>query len=145
MILSMSANADAVRDLHGVDAGQLRRDPLFELLADDVEWHALGPPELFAWAGVHHGHAGVRRWFEVLNAAMAYSRFELLELYEDGDAVVEVVVAAGEARATGKPFASQVVRIWTFRSRKAHRVRSFYDTYAYAQALSAEDITADPA
>jgi ketosteroid isomerase-like protein len=131
----MSANGDAVRRLHAGERGQLRRDALFDLLADDVEWHATGPLELFPWGGTHHGHDGVRRWFATLNDTMAYSKFELRELYEDGDTVVEVIVAAGEARATGEPFASEVVRIWSFRDGKAIRVRSYYDTYAYARAL----------
>ena len=129
-------NLEAVRELHAADeAGRLLRDPLFELLHEDVEWQALGPSELFAWAGTHLGHDGVRRWFDALNEAMAYSRFELLELYSDGDTVVEIIAAAGHARATGRPFTSEVVRVWTFREGKAVRVRSYYDTYAYAAAL----------
>jgi uncharacterized protein len=133
-----SANREAVRQLHDSDeTGRLRRDLLFELLDEDVEWHALGPPDLFPWAGTHRGHAGVRRWFELLNDAMAYERFELLELYADGETVVEVIAAAGQARATGSPFASEVVRVWTFQGDKAIRVRSYYDTQSYAAALLA--------
>ena len=132
-----SVNRDAVRQLHDQDeSGRLRRDPLFELLGENVEWEALGPVDLFPWAGTHRGHDGVRRWFELLNAAMAYERFELLELYADGATVVEVIAAAGKARATGTPFASEVVRIWTFRNGKAVRVRSYYDTHVYAAALT---------
>ena len=131
----MGANGDAVRGLHAGERGQLRRDVLFDLLADAVEWQAAGPPELFRWGGTHHGHDGVRRWFALLNDAMAYSKFELRELYEDGNTVIEVIAAAGDARATGQPFASEVVRIWSFRDAKAIRVRSYYDTYAYARAL----------
>ena len=133
-------NLEAVRELHAADeAGRLRRDPLFELLDEDVEWQALGPSELFAWAGTHRGHDGVRRWFDALTEEMAYERFELLELYSDGDTVVEIIAAAGRARATGRPFASEVVRVWSFREGKAVRVRSYYDTYAYAAALDGAD------
>ena len=129
-------NLEAIRELHAADeAGRLRRDPLFELLDEHVEWEALGPSEVFAWAGTHRGHDGVRRWFEALNEAMAYERFELLELYSEGDTVVEIIAAAGHARATGRPFASEVVRVWNFFEGKALRVRSYYDTYAYAAAL----------
>lgn len=131
-----SVNLDAVRQLHDPDgSGRLRRDPLFELLAEEVEWQALGPVDLFPWAGTHRGHDGVRRWFEVLNAALDYERFELLELYSDGETVVEVIAASGRARATGEPFASEVVRLWTFQGGKATRVRSYYDTHGYAAAL----------
>jgi len=131
------ANREAVRQLNEQDeGGRLRRVPLFELLDESVEWEALGPVELFGWAGKHHGHDGVRVWFESLNAAMAYERFELLELYAEGETVIEVIAAAGTARATGRPFASEVVRIWTFRDGKAVRVRSYYDTYGYAAAVA---------
>jgi ketosteroid isomerase-like protein len=85
--------------------------------------------------GTHRGHDGVRRWFDLLNAAMAYERFELLELYSDDETVVEVIAAAGKARATGAPFASEVVRVGTFHNGKAIRVRSYYDTHGYAAAL----------
>ena len=113
----------------------LQRGSLLDLLADDVAWMAIGPPDRFPWAGVHTGHDGVRRWLHVLNETMAYERFELLEAFGDGDTVVEVIAAEGHARATGRRFASEVVRLWTFREGKAIRVRSYYDTYAYAAAL----------
>lgn len=66
---------------------------------------------------------------------LRHERFELVELYADGETVVEVVAAAGKARATGTPFASEVVRIWTFRNGKAVRVRSYYDTHLRQIAL----------
>ncbi|MDQ5819889.1 MAG: nuclear transport factor 2 family protein [Actinomycetota bacterium] len=136
-----SANSEAVRQLHDPESGRLRRDPLFDLLDEEVEWSALGPIDLFPWAGTHHGHEGVRRWFELLNAAMAYERFDLLELYSDGETVVEVIAAAGKACVTEAPFASEVVRVWTFRKGKAIRVRSYYDTHGYAAALLGNNFT----
>jgi ketosteroid isomerase-like protein len=128
-------NRDAVAALHAAPAGTLSRDALFALLDENVEWVAIGDPELMPWAGIHRGHNGVARWLEVLNAAMEYERFELLELYADGDTVIEIIRAEGYARSTGNPFASDVVRAFTFRGDKAVRVRSFYDTGAYLAAL----------
>jgi ketosteroid isomerase-like protein len=61
-----------------------------------------------------------------LNEAMDYERFDL----------VEVVLGGGNAVATGKPFESEIVRIWTFRGGRAVKVRSYYDTQAYAAALA---------
>ena len=131
----MSGNADAVRQLHAGEAGTLRRDVLYDLLVEDVTWSAIGPRDLFPWSGSVCGHDGVRAWFAVLNEKMAYESFDLRELYEDEDTVIEIVSASGTAVATGRPFASEVVRVWTFRDGKAVRVRSYYDTYAYATAL----------
>jgi ketosteroid isomerase-like protein len=137
-------NRDAVAALHAAPTGTLSRDALFALLDEDVEWSAIGDPELMPWAGIHRGHDGVARWLEMLNAAMEYERFELLELYADGDAVIEVVRAEGYARSTRTPFASDVVRIFTFRGDKAVRVRSVYDTGAYLLALGKAAIRRSP-
>lgn len=126
---------DAVRGLHENEAGLLRRTSLFDLLADDVEWEVLGSPSELPWAGVFSGPEGVRRWLEVLDAHLAYEQFEPLEFFADGQTVIEVVAASGHARATPRPFASEVVRLWTFRGGRAVRVRSFYDTLAYERAL----------
>jgi ketosteroid isomerase-like protein len=111
------------------------RDVLFGLLSDDVEWWAAGSPDRLPWAGTVHGPDGVRGWLETLNEHMQYERFELVELYEDGDSVVEIVRASGRATASGRPFESEVVRIWTFSDSKAVRVRSYYDTAAYERSF----------
>lgn len=131
-----SENREAVRQLHDPkQSGRLQHEALFGLLDEDVEWEALGPTKLFPWAGTHRGHEGVRRWFELLDASLVYESFELRELYADGETVIEVIAAAGRARATHSPFASEVVRLWTFRDGKAIRVRSYYDTHNYASSL----------
>ncbi len=90
---------------------------------------------MLPWAGIVHGHEGVRHWLATLNEHMSYDRFELVEIYGDGATVVELVQASGRAAGSGRPFASEVVRIWTFRSSKAARVRSYYDTAAYERAF----------
>ena len=125
----------AVKALHAREGGLLERSSLFDLVAENVEWYVLGSPEELPWAGTFHGPDGVRRWMEVLDEHMEYERFEPLEFFADGQTVVEIVMAGGRARATGRSFESEVVRIWTFREEKAVRVRSFYDTGAYARAL----------
>ena len=48
---------------------------------------------------------------------------------------MEVIQAAGHAKATGRRFESTIARIWTIRDGKVIRVRNFYDTYAYVAAL----------
>jgi uncharacterized protein len=145
---SIDERIAAVRSLH--EGALLSRDRLFELLDDGVEWWVAGDPGIFPWAGTFRGHDGVRQWSAALNAAMEYRRFELLEIFGAGDRVVEVIAAGGSARATRSPFASEVVRIWTFRGPSATVVRSFYDTHGYAAALAeppaseADDATDPP-
>ncbi len=125
-----------VKALHAREGGLLARSSLFDLVADDVEWYVLGSPDELPWAGTFRGSEGVRRWLEVLDEHMEYERFEPLEFFADGDTVLEIVFAAGHARATGIAFESEVVRIWTFREGKAVRVRSYYDTRAYERAFN---------
>jgi uncharacterized protein len=127
---------DAVRALHGREGGLLTERSLFDLISEDVVWEVLGSPHVLPWAGVFHGPEEVRKWFETLDEHMEYDRFEPLEFFADGDTVVEVIMAAGRARATGERFESEVVRLWTFQGEHAVRVRSYYDTGAYERALS---------
>ena len=126
----------AVKSLHG-DGGLLERASLFDLVSGEVEWVVAGAPDVLPWAGVWHGPDGVRRWIETLDQHMEYDGFEPVEFHAAADTVIEVIRAGGRARTSGKPFESDVVRIWTFHAGKAVRVRSFYDTAAYERALRA--------
>ena len=105
------------------------------LIADDIEWWAAGPPDLLPWAGTFRGPDGIQRWFELLGGAVEYDQFKPLELIAQGDSVVELIHAAGHAKGTGGRFESDAARVWTIRDGKVVRVRSFYDTYAYVSAL----------
>jgi ketosteroid isomerase-like protein len=131
----MTSHVDAVRSLHAGEGGTLVRGDLFDLLADDVEWQVAGSPDRLPWAGTAHGPEGVRGWLETLNEHMKYESFELVEIDGDGDTVVELVNAAGRAAASGRPFESELVRIWTFHGGKATLVRSYYDTAAYERSF----------
>jgi uncharacterized protein len=136
--MSEQENVRLVQSLYGhtqTEGTFLGRDALWSLLADDVEWWAAGPPDVLPWAGTYHGHEGVARWLKALNEAMAYEQFEPLEYVAQGDTVVEIVRASGRAIPTGRPFASEIVRVWTLREGRAIRVRSYYDTAAYVAAL----------
>ena len=135
---------DTLSGVHEPEALQIVRrlrphgdEPLLPALADDVEWWAAGQPELLPWAGTVRGRDEVERWFERLNEVMDYDRFDALEFVAEDDQVVVVAEASGRARATGKPFETEIVRIFTLRDGKITRVRSYYDTYVYVAALDA--------
>lgn len=127
------ANLALVKRLHQGDRPM--RELLMELATDDIEWWAAGPPELLPWAGTVRGRDALPRWFETLGGAMRYDQFEPRGYIAQGDEVVMIVDAKGVARATGRPFHSEVVRIFTLRDGKVARVRSYYDTHAYVAAL----------
>jgi ketosteroid isomerase-like protein len=126
---------DAIKALHGSAAGLLSRQNLFELLAEDVEWYVLGSPDILPWAGVYRGPAEVRGWFNRLSEHLQYEQFEPVEFIAQTDTVVEVIRAIGRAKATGRPFQSDVVRIWNFRGHRVVHVRSYYDTANYLAAF----------
>lgn len=133
--MSSEQQLEAVRALHAHDDGTLDRAALLELLAEDVEWWVLGSPERLPFAGAFRGRSAVNEWFETLNLHMAYERFDPLESFAGGDKVVEVIAASGHARESGRPFESQIVRIWTFADDHATHVRSYFDTAAYERAF----------
>ena len=107
------------------------------MLTEDAEWWVAGPPDELPFAGLFRGGAGFDRWRAALNAAVKYDRFLILEELVAGDEVIHVIDAAGHALGTGRPYASQVVRIFTVRGKRIVRGRSFYDTAAYLSALRA--------
>jgi ketosteroid isomerase-like protein len=44
--------------------------------------------------------------------------------------------AEGITLATGKPFNSEILRLYTFKDGKIIRIRNFYDTASYVEAVS---------
>lgn len=121
------------------DPGALLRgatvDAIRGLRDDDAEWGVAGPPDRVPFAGVFHGPAGFDRWRAALSAAVKYDRFVMLQELVAGDEVIHITDASGHALATGHPYASEVVRVFTMRGGRIARVRSYYDTAAYAAAL----------
>jgi len=47
-----------------------------DLLAEDVEWHLPGPPDLIPFAGTRHGPAAVAEFFGILAGTLEFLRFE---------------------------------------------------------------------
>ncbi len=106
-----------------------------DLLTNDTEWWAAGPPDTLPWAGTYRGREQITRWFEVLNKTMEYNQFEPFESIAQGDNVVVLYHAQGRAKSTGRAFKSDIVRIYTFHEGKLTKVRNYYDTASYVSAL----------
>lgn len=97
---------------------------------------AAGSRERLPWAGSWRGKAGAQEFFRILSTEMKYEKFEAEELISDGDHIIAIVSASGHAVRSGRPFESQIVRIYEFRNGKIVKVRNFYDTAAYERALA---------
>jgi ketosteroid isomerase-like protein len=131
--VSNADNVALIRALHSGERPIL--DLLVDVAVDDIEWWAAGPSDVLPWAGTFRGLGALRRWTEILREHAQYERFEPTQYICDDDEVVVVIRADGHMRSTGRSFASELVRIFTVRDGKVVRVRTWYDTAAYARAL----------
>ncbi len=130
-------NLAVAKRLEAEDFGSQR---FLDGLSEDVEWWVAGSPSILPWAGIFKGRANVANWVKILQHNLNYQKWESDWLVK-GDTVVEFVRAAGVAKATGRPYESDIVRVWTVRDGKVVKVRSFYDTAAYAIAIDALKLT----
>ena len=92
------------------------------LLAEDVEFEVLGPPEvpfLGRWQGRQPVAEAVWRNFALLED----QRPEVSSVVAQGDTVVVVLRERGRVRPTGKDYAFECVQLHTFRDGQSVRVR----------------------
>ena len=106
-------------------------------LADSVEWFVPGPREVLPFAGSWRGIEGIAEFHRRLDATMRYDKVELREYLASANSVAAVFVGEGVARETGRPFRSEIVRLYTFDGTTGRivRVRNYYDTGAYVAAV----------
>jgi ketosteroid isomerase-like protein len=106
-------------------------------LSDSVEWVVPGPSEILPFAGTWRGLPGIIEFQRRLDTTMRYDRVELLQYLVSANSVAAVFVGEGVSRATGKPFHSEILRLYTFdpSGRKIVHVRNYYDTNAYVEAV----------
>lgn len=105
------------------------------LLADNVEWWVAGPKEVLPFAGTWRGLDGIAEFHRLLGQTMRYDRTVVQKYWVDGDEVAAIFVGSGVARVTGRPFESEILRLYTLEKGKIIRVRNYYDTAAYVRAV----------
>lgn len=125
---------DAIAYIHG-GRSIIQRARESGALADNVEWWVSGPSEILPFAGTWRGLEGVARFHKKLSETMRYDKVELQRYMVSGDDVAAIFLGEGVARATGKPFRSEIIRLYTFADGKVVRVRNYYDTAAYIKAV----------
>lgn len=134
-IMQTDIEAENLQVAKRLEAADFSSQNFLDGLAEDVEWFAAGPPSLLPWAGTFHGRAEVAKWVKTLRTNLNYQKWDSHSWLAKNDTVIEFVRAGGVARATGKPYESEIVRVWTIKNGKAVKVQSFYDTAAYAIAI----------
>lgn len=117
--------------------GIIRRFRDSGALADSVEWVVPGPHDVLPFAGTWRGIEGLEAFQTALDRTMRYDRVELREYLVSANNVGAVFVGEGVARTSGRPFRSEILRLYTFDavSGRIVRVRNFYDTHAYVAAV----------
>lgn len=126
---------EAIRRIHEPGVGLIQRLRESGLLADSVEWWVAGPSEVLPFAGTWRGLAGIAEFQRRLGATMRYDTAAVREYLVSGDQVAAIFLGTGVSRQTGKPFRSDIVRLYTFREGRIVRVRNYYDTDSYVRAV----------
>lgn len=128
------SSVDVVRQLMERFNGD-DRDAVLELLSEDFV--AVVPPSLSAEPDVYEGHEGARRYLQGFDGMLEDVRFEVLELYEEGEQVIAELVLKGRGVASGIEVAQQTAVInWVERG-KVTRMQPFPDLHAARDALRA--------
>lgn len=127
-------NTKIVRDAYAAFG---RRDvpAMLASMSDDVDWEGVvGAGPNVPTRGVRKGHQQVAKFFEQMAATADFKRFEPRDFLADGDKVVVLGFYESVIKATGRPFASEWVMVFTLRDGKVVRFREFTDTVALSAA-----------
>ncbi len=129
------SNLDIVIQFHS-SSGYIKKFIESGKMSEDVEWYVPGPKGILPFAGLWKGVAGITEFNRLLNSTMRYDKVEIKEYLVDGDQVAAIFLAEGIAKGSGKPFKSEILRLYTFKKGKIIKVRNFYDTASYVSAVS---------
>ena len=101
--MNEDANIQVVRQLY--DAfGQGDIDTTLQAVADDVEWHQPGPPDVLPWAGTRHGRAQVAQFFTAVGQSLEFFQFTPREFLAHEDTVVVFGYEQAQAKPTSRTF-----------------------------------------
>lgn len=128
-------NLDIISRFHNAK-GYIKKFIESGMMSEDVEWFVPGPKDKLPFAGLWKGGDGIIEFNRILNATMRYDKVEIKEYIVDGNQVAAIFWGEGIAISTGKPFKSEILRLYTFKDGKIIRVRNFYDTSSYVSAVS---------
>jgi ketosteroid isomerase-like protein len=132
-VMAEQENVQVVREAY---AAFMRADipALLGLLTEDVAWETPGRPEVIPYAGRRSGRGEVGEFFEILDGAEEFTRFEPGEFIAQGDRVVVLGNYAGRVRASGGPYDLEWVHVFTVRDGRIAAFREYIDTAALTDA-----------
>src|SRR5437868_6218368 len=105
-----------VREFYDLfDKGQI--DRVISLCSPSIDWRLVGPRTV-PYLGTFKGHDGVRKFFEIQDAAERLVRFERLRYVASPDAVAVVGAEEGIAASTGKTFKTEWAHVFVIANDK---------------------------
>ena len=128
-------NFAVIQGIHMADAGLVAAVRQSGAVAETVEWFVPGPDTL-PFAGTWKVIDGLWQLERLVQKAVRIDKAELVKYVVSGNDVGAVFGIEGYARGTGRPFATEVVRIYTLDEGRIVRIRSAYDTAAVAGAVA---------
>jgi ketosteroid isomerase-like protein len=128
-------NFAVVQAIHMSEAGVIAAVRQCGALAEDVEWEVPGP-DVLPFVGTWKGVDGLWQLERLVNKAVRHERVELTKYLVSGNDVAAVFDVEGYARGTGRPFKTEVFRLYTLEEGRIVRIRSVYDTAAVVEAIA---------
>ena len=109
---------------------------LLNLLDEDIQWVAPGPPEL-PTSGRRRGRQQVAEFFQGVDTLFEIQRFEPHTFVAEGDRVVVLGTETARVKATGKILDTEWAHTFTIRDGKVVAFQEYIDTAALVAELRA--------
>ena len=107
---------------------------VLEALADDVEWHVMGSPEVVPWAGTRRGREQASHFFRAVGETLDVEQFEARTMVAEGDTVVVVGWERSRVKPTGGIYDDEWVHLFRLRTGKIAVFREFNNSAAWVAA-----------
>ena len=121
----------ARRIVQGLSTNDMR--PLIDALDDDVEWKSNSLPPYFRFGGQHLNRGGVMDLLAKVSSEYSFTRYEIDEVAEAGDAVWAISDVVAYHRPTGRTVSGRFAFRMTFRNGKLLTYEGFFDTAGVLQ------------
>jgi ketosteroid isomerase-like protein len=128
-------NFAVIQAVHMSESGLVAAVRQCGALADGVEWVVPGPAAL-PFAGTWKGIEGLWNLERHLARAVRVDTVELARYLVSGNDVAAFFTLHAYARATGRPFRTEVLRLYTLEEGRIVRIHSAYDTNAVVEAMA---------
>jgi ketosteroid isomerase-like protein len=127
--MSVEDNVALMRSLYEA-YGRRNPAPLFETLSEAVQFHFVGHPDLFTFAGTHTGKDGVQRALELIAQEYDWLVYQARDFIAEGDRVVALTDGVIQHRASGKELPMRMVDIIRIEDGRIVEFTEFFDSAA---------------